>query len=114
MIRIVREKILKEQLQEFLGQPYDSMIKFVADIRQEVMALGGQLHADGEALLLQEGSSQMDLWGGNFYPGRAAGQRIEFTSMINIRPSAKNFAIEVKDEGIREKIKEIVMKLLPC
>ena len=36
----------------------------------EVAAVGGELHADAEALLLEQGSQQKDLWGANYYPGR--------------------------------------------
>jgi len=40
----------------------------VADIRPAEMAVGGELHSDAEQLLLERGSKQSDLWGGNFSP----------------------------------------------
>ena len=114
MIEIIREKISQAILESHLGQPYDSMIKFVVDLHRQVMVLGGQLHADGEALLLRDGSSQSDLWGGNYFPKRSGDEQVEYTSMINIRPSARNFSTEVKDEVVRKRMLEIVRNLLPC
>jgi len=54
------------------------------------MAIGGELHADAEALLLEQGSTQADLWGINLYHEKPAAEWIEFNSLINIRPSQKN------------------------
>ncbi len=59
------------------------------------MAVGGELHADAEALLLQQGSRQEDLWGGNFYPWLEADKRVEYTALINIRPSMDHPHMEV-------------------
>jgi len=38
------------------------MVKAVVDVEEEIMALGGELHADGNAMLFQEGSKQENLW----------------------------------------------------
>ncbi len=51
------------------------------------MVVGGELHADEEQWLLENGS-QADLWGINLYPAETSDDWIEFDSMINIRPSA--------------------------
>ena len=86
------------------------MIKAVVDIEKETMAVGGDLHADEEALLLDNGSKQADLWGINIY--FEGEDIIEFDSMINIRPSQGNRSRNVEDPEIQEKIKEIVNKLV--
>ncbi|HLD50369.1 MAG TPA: DUF5674 family protein [bacterium] len=112
MIKIIDQKISEAEVKEFLGQPFSEMIKFVADIRQEQLALGGQLHADGEKILLENGSRQEDLWGGNYYPANEKDKRIQYQSMINIRPGAGNFSMEVSNPGIREKMRALVEKLL--
>ena len=54
------------------------------------MAIGGELHADEEAVLLDQGSRQSDLWGINLYPDSAGAERVEFDSMINVRPAQGN------------------------
>jgi len=113
MIKIIKQSITQDDVHQFLGNPFSDMIKFVADIRKEIIALGGELHSDAEAMLLETGSSQADLWGGNYYPARPQERRIEYTSLINIRPSVKNNSIEIKNEKIRSQIKTIALKLLP-
>jgi hypothetical protein len=112
MIRIVTEKISPRELEELCAAHYETMVKFVADIEKEILAAGGELHADAEALLLAQGSRQSDLWGGNFYPWKTPDQRVEFTSFVNIRPADENASMEVLSPVIRGKIVGLVEKLL--
>ncbi len=88
------------------------MVKAVVDVERKVMAVGGELHADEEALLLERGSSQRNLWGINLYPGRAGDEFIEFDSMINLRPSGGNRSRGVDDPRTRENIAAIVRELV--
>lgn len=97
-IQIIEAPIPKEEALRFLGQPFEDMVKFVADVRQGVMALGGSMHADAEAVLLENGSNQSDLWGGNFFPKNPPEDQIELHSLINIRPADKNRSLVVQDE----------------
>ena len=76
------------------------------------MAVDGELHADEEALLLESGSRQEDLWGINIYPDLEMPDRIEYDSVINIRPSQGNTSRGVDDPEIREKILRIVEGLV--
>lgn len=99
-------------MREFLNQPFPEMIKFVVDVEKEILALGGELHADAEAVLLEAGSEQKNLWGGNVYPD-AKEEKLKHNSLINIRPSQNNRSLDIQDELLRNKIKEIVYKLLP-
>jgi len=61
------------------------MVKIVVDVKRDVIAIGGALHADGEKVLLENGSRERDLWGANFYPGNPPEERIEYSALINIR-----------------------------
>ena len=61
------------------------------------MAIGGELHSDEEALLLEDGSAQADIWGINRYPAKAGDSWIEFDSMFNVRPSQGNRSRRVED-----------------
>jgi len=97
-------------MDSFLGDPFSDMVKFVVDLKKETLAVGGELHSDAEALLIQDGSSQTDLWGGNFYPGNPKEKQIEFTSMINIRPSQGNMGRGVESEDTRKTILAVVDK----
>jgi Protein of unknown function (DUF5674) len=57
-IVLVRERIPGEELRQLVERHFGDMVKFVADVRRGVLAVGGELHADAEALLLQSGSSR--------------------------------------------------------
>lgn len=112
MIQIIDKKISSEQIRQHLGQPFDEMVKFVVDIQKQIMALGGRMHADGEKILLENGSKQEDLWGGNWYPNHPEDSRVEYTSLINIRPRMGNRAMEIQDLSLRQKVKAIAERLL--
>lgn len=88
------------------------MVKAVVDIAREIMALGGELHADDEALLLDDGSRQADLWGINLYPDETDDSWIEFDSMINVRPSQSNRTRSVESPDVQQSIRRIVHALI--
>lgn len=88
------------------------MIKAVVDVKKEIIALDGELHADLEELLIENNSKQEDLWGINLYPKKPLQERIEYTALINIRPSQDNSSMEVESVKIRKKIEKIVNKLI--
>lgn len=74
--------------------------------------MGGELHADAEALLLEAGSNQSDLWGGNFFPWHPHQERLEYTSFINIRPADDNASMEILDEEKKNMVRILVERLL--
>lgn len=90
----------------------DRLIKAVVDVEKEVMAIGGAMHCDEESVLLEKGSSQSNLWGINIYPEKMEEEFIEYDSMINLRPSQENYSRGVDDPQIREKIAQIVWRLV--
>ena len=81
-------------------------------VERRLAAVGGELHADAEQLLLQSGSRQTDLWGANYYPGQGPEECIEYTSLINIRPGQGNRSMLIADPGLRERIREITFALI--
>src|SRR2546430_17554646 len=88
-ILVVERRIARDDLVRLL-RLFGDMVKYVVDVERGVVALGGELHADAEQVLLEQGSRQADLWGANYYPGRGREGCIEFTSLINIRPARGN------------------------
>ncbi|NQV13718.1 MAG: hypothetical protein HQ530_05465 [Parcubacteria group bacterium] len=108
---IIKEKISPEKLKKH-ADIFGDMIKVVVDIDQKIMAIGGEMHADSEAILLTAGSQQENLWGANIYPEKTKADRLEYTSLINIRPAAGNRSMEIQDEGVKEKVESIVSKLI--
>jgi len=111
-IVIINNKTSRKELKEIAEQRFGDMVKGVVDVEKRIMALGGELHSDEEALLLEKGSKQENLWGINLYPDLAMPDFLEYDSMINIRPSQNNRSRDVEDEGLRELIKVIVEELI--
>ncbi len=110
-IKIVSDKISKNELKDFAQKTFGDFVKIVVDIAKEIMTVGGGLHADGEAVLLQQGSKQEDLWGANIYPEKSTEEWLVFDSMINIRPLQSNRSRNIENQDTREKIKQIIAKL---
>lgn len=111
-IIILNDRIATDDLRTLVERFFEDMVKFVVDVERDVAAVGGELHADAEALLLEDGSRQQDLWGANYYPGRAPDNCIEYTSLINIRPAQGNRSMELEDQGLREKIQDMTFRLI--
>ena len=111
-MQIIKKSITPDKLNELAQQRFGNLVKVVVDIEKEIMAVDGELHADEEALLLEKGSKQENLWGINLYPELKGTDFIEFDSMINLRPSVKNMTRGIDDPKIRTKIIEIVNKLM--
>jgi hypothetical protein len=65
--RIISQPISRADLARMAEDQFGDWIKAVVDLAQGSMAVGGDLHADDEALLIEHGSSQQDLWGINLY-----------------------------------------------
>jgi hypothetical protein len=105
------EKISLSQLEK-MATEFGNLVKAVVDVEKGIMAVGGELHADEEALLLEKGSQQRNLWGINLYPELKGDEFIEFDSVINLRPAQGNRTREIDDAQLRQKIKEIVNSLV--
>jgi len=88
------------------------MVKAVVDLDKNVIAVGGEMHADEEQVLLQDGSKQENLWGLNIYPDKNIEDRIEFDSMINVRPGQHNMSRSVEDENLQKTIRSIVDQMI--
>lgn len=111
-IKIVTDKISVQELQEMSKLFSEQLVKGVVDVVQKKLALGAGMHVDEEALLLEQGSQQKDLWGINIYPHLPKQQWIEYDSMINIRAWQNNRSRSVEDPKLREMIAQIVYDLI--
>jgi hypothetical protein len=108
MVHLLKEKAVPVQIHEML-QEYEDMIKIVVDIRRRYLSGGGEMHADCKSILLEDGSEQDDLWGANWYPSE---QRIEYESLINIRPRVGNRNIVIQDENLRRQVASVTLEVL--
>ena len=107
-MKIIKDRISIAELKEMSAKMFGNLVKAVVDIERGVMAVDADLHADEEALLLESGSSQQNLWGINMYPELGGDDFVEFDSMINLRPSQNNRSRGVDNIEIRKKILEVV------
>jgi len=107
-IEIISDKISNKLLRQLAEDTYTDMVKAVVDLKKVIIAIGGELHADAEAILLEQGSEQENLWGINLYPDKLESDRIQYTSLINIRPKQGNTAMEISNPGLRKQIKQLV------
>jgi len=108
----IERRIDVAELKRLVEGHFEDMVKYVVDVTRGVAAVGGELHADEEAVLLEHGSRQEDLWGANYYPGRGEDDCIEYTSLINIRPAQGNRSMNVEDESVRARVREITFDLI--
>ena len=111
-IILVKEPIKLGTLKSIASEIGSDLVKAVVDIKLNIMAIGGEMHADEEKFLLEEDSVQSDLWGINIYPNRERDTWIEFDSMINLRPRLNNRSRGVDNLEIQKKIIEIVNNLI--
>lgn len=112
LMKIITDKISAGELNEMSKKMFGNLVKAVVDIEKKIMAVDSELHADEEALLLENGSEQKNLWGINIYPELAGDDFVEFDSMINLRPSQGNRSRGVDNPEIRKKILEITNQLI--
>lgn len=108
LIHIIRQKATKQQIEEMLEE-LDPLIKLAVDIERHILAGGGEMHADCESVLLEDGSHQKDIWGANWVP---ITQTIEFEALINIRPKQQNRSMTIQDSAIKQQVETIAKKLL--
>lgn len=111
-MKIVSNTIKTSELKNMASNMFGDLVKVVVDIEKEIMAIDGELHSDEEALLLESGSEQKNLWGINIYPDLEGEEQIEFDSMINLRPRQGNRTRGIDDPEIRKKIIYIINKLI--
>ena len=109
---VIKEPIGFEQLKAMPACWFGDMAKAVVDVRLRLIALGAELHADEERVLIESGSEPQDLWGINIYVDRPKSEWVEFDSMINIRPSQGNRSRYVEDAAIRQNLVDIVNSLI--
>lgn len=108
MIHIIREQTTKQQLQEMM-EMLETYVKLAVDIERGILAVGGAMYADCEAVLLEDGGQQEFIWGADWNP---ESQEVTFESLINIRPRQNNRSLELQDPELRKRVEQVTLKLL--
>jgi hypothetical protein len=111
-IRIIDDFISIQDLKQLAKERFGDMVKAVVDLDKGIMVVGAELHADEEAVLLEHGSNQENLWGFNIYVDEPRESWLEYNSMINIRPSQNNPSRDIQNKEIQNRIIEVVNKLV--
>lgn len=87
-----------------LKEQFAFYIKTVIDVEKKICSAGCDRHVDSEQILLKQGSSQQDIWGGGIDLETKA---IDFNSFINIRPEQNNTSNEIQHEQIRKQYESL-------
>jgi hypothetical protein len=107
MILLLRDRATNEQLEQML-ETHNFYIKTAVDLERRVLVGGGDLHADCEEMLLNDGSRQQDIWAASFMP---ITNKIIYESIVNLRP-LQNRSMEILDSNIRERVAQIIIEFL--
>ncbi len=107
MIHLLKQPATNQQIADMLDV-HETYIKVAVDIRQGILAGGGEFHADCESVLVEEASERKDVWGADWIPGDKI---VRFGALINIRPKI-NPNIEIQDQEIRRQVELVTRKLL--
>ena len=103
------DSISLAELRQMSNRMYGAVVKADVDVVRKVVIVDMDMHADGEAYLLEHGSKQADLWGINLHPDEYGTDGfVEFDSIINIRPRQNNPSCSVVDAKLRRQITDIV------
>lgn len=108
MIHLIRTKATPQQMTEMLEKLVD-FVKLAVDIQRGILAGGGAMHADCEAVLLADGSEQENIWGADWIP---TSQQVRYESLINIAPRRNNPSMTIQDAALRAQVKTITEQLL--
>ena len=111
-ILLLTSRIDQGSLARLVQEQYKDMVKYVVDVEQGIIAIGGEMHSDAEDVLLERGSAQKDVWGANYYPGKGPEACVEATSLINIRPSQGNRSMEIEDPATLRRVREVTFDLV--
>lgn len=104
MIITKTDSYSKEEIRKLRTQ-FDVYIKTVIDIEKKICSAGCDRHFESEKILLDEGSSQSDVWGGGIDIETKA---IDFKSFINIRPSDNNRSNEILNQEIAREFEKLM------
>lgn len=103
MIITKSEPFTKDEIKK-LSEEFEVYIKTVIDVDKRICSAGMNRHFEGEQILLKDGSSQSDIWGGGI---DLETNEIDYNSFINIRPRGNNRKNDIQDEDLRKKYKEL-------
>ncbi len=106
-MELIKAKISNERRKK-LTKKFGEYAKITADIENSWLVIGPELHADGEKLLIEQGSTNENIWGGGI---NLNNMEIDTTAVMNIRPSLNNNSMEILAPERREKFILVVKEI---
>ena len=103
-MKFFRGPLRTEEIEK-LQSKWGNYLKLTVDIEKKWLVAGGELHADGEKILLEKGSFQDDIWGGGI---DIQNKLIDATAVLNLRPRLNNDSLEILDSKKRERFIQII------
>jgi len=110
MATLLASRPIKDSELRIASEEFGDYVKLVVDVEKEIVAAGGQLHSDGERLLLDRECRQEDLWGGGL---DLVSSQFDCLALINIRPQQNNPSQEILDPKVRKKFLEVLGSYFP-
>lgn len=103
-MEFIDRKLSVEEIRS-LQNKFGDYAKMTIDLASKWIVIGGELHADGENILLEKGSHQDDIWGGGI---DFSSKQIDTTAVLNLRPRLNNDNLEILDPVKRQLFIQIV------
>lgn len=112
-MKIIKDTIDIFELGHMAKNMHGSLVKAIVDVDKKIMAVDASMHSDlFEFLIQEEDSEPRSLWGVNLYPEKSGDDFIEFDSMMNVRPALGNRTRGIESQALKNKIIEIVNKVV--
>lgn len=107
-IIVVEDQLTKEKV-DSAREDYENYIKITADLDKNIVAIGGEYHADAEKVLTENfGSKRSNVWGGGY---DILSDKFEVNAIINIR-GGMNDSPDILDPKIRDEFLKLVKEKL--
>lgn len=103
-MQVIENQLNKDEIEK-LENEFGHYVKITADIEKGLLVVGGELHADGERILLEKGGKQDHIWGGGI---NLRLKEIDTAAVLNLRPKLGNNSMEIIDPNRREKFINLV------
>lgn len=108
-MQLITKPLKKEEILALI-KTFGDYAKITADISQNVLVIGCELHADGEQIIIEKYHSHQDkIWGGGI---RFSTKTLDTTAVLNIRPRLHNESVEILDPSIRAQFISVIKHLL--
>lgn len=105
---VIKEKLQAQDFQT-AREEYEFYIKITVDLRQKIVVIGGEYHADAEEILVGNYSSKrQDIWGGGL---NLKTKIFETNAVINLR-QPDNPSMEILNLQVREKFLVLCNQML--